>query len=63
MSDYISPKLSIEDKDKTDEYRPVSLDKFFQMVEDQTDRVIVTVPNMCGGETRITIFKESERRQ
>lgn len=55
---YESDKLLVEEKDESQEYRPVPLRKFLRTVKNLDDRVVIFVPNMCGGETRITIFKD-----
>ena len=47
-------KILIEEKDETQ--RP-PIDQLFDMVKLFDDKVVIYVPNMCGGETRITIFK------
>ncbi len=52
-------KLSIEEKDETQEYRPVPIQQLLEMVKLEKGKVIIYVPNLCGGETKITIF-ESE---
>ena len=50
-------KLIIEEKDESQQFRPIPVSQFLQSVKDHEDRVIIFVPNLCGGETRITIFK------
>lgn len=50
-------KIAIEEKDDTQKYRPISIEQFMEAVKDYKDRVEIFVPNLCGGETRITIFK------
>jgi hypothetical protein len=50
-------KISIEEKDETQEYRPAPIEQILGMVKVSKDRVVIYVPNLCGGETRITIFK------
>ena len=52
-------KVLIEEKDETQEYRVTPLSQFKEMTKDYGDRVEIFVPNLCGGETRITIFKSS----
>ena len=52
-------KISIEEKDETQTYRPVSVDQFVGMVKCLNDRVEIYVPNLCGGETKITIFRST----
>jgi len=52
-------KIAIEERDETQQYRPVPLDQFQAMVKSHEDRICVYVPNLCGGETRITIFRSS----
>lgn len=55
-------KILIEEKDESQEYRPVPIDSFIQMVKIEKDRVLIYVPNLCGGEIRITILKEPGKR-
>ena len=50
-------KILIEEKDESDEYRPIPAGQYLANVQDLADRVVVFSPNYCGGETRITIFK------
>jgi hypothetical protein len=50
-------KVLIEEKDETQDYRVVPLEQFKQATKEYPDRVVIFVPNLCGGETRITIFK------
>jgi len=50
-------KILIEEKDETQTYRPAPIDQLFDMVKLFDDKVVIYVPNMCGGETRITIFR------
>src|SRR4030043_291317 len=50
-------KILIEEKDETQEYRIVPIDQFVGMVLCQTDRIQIFVPNTCGGETRITVYR------
>jgi hypothetical protein len=50
-------KLTIEEKDETQRFRPIPVSQFLQAVKDYEDKIVVFVPNLCGGETRITIFK------
>lgn len=50
-------KISIEEKDETQKYRPAPIDQILQMVKVYKDRVVIYVPNLCGGESRITIFR------
>lgn len=52
-------KILIEEKDETQKYRVVPLAQFLQMAKDFPDRIEVFIPNLCGGETRITIFKST----
>lgn len=49
-------KIAIEEKDETQSYRPVPIDQFIEMIKCKKDRIIIYVPNLCGGETKITIF-------
>ena len=49
-------KLSIEEQDENG-YRPVPLEQFHQMIKMHSDKIVIYVPNLCGGETRITLFK------
>jgi len=53
-------KILIEERDKTQEYRIVSMDQLLSMVKDKGDRYEIYVPNVCGGETRVTIFKKGK---
>jgi len=55
---FVSPKISIFEKDSTDTYRPVSLEQFLQMVKDFGAIVKIVVPNACGGESIIEIHKD-----
>ena len=50
-------KISIEEIDETERYRDVPLEQFLEQVQDFHDRVVLYIPNLCGGETRITIYK------
>ena len=52
-------KLLIEEKDETQTYRPIPAQQFLEAVKCLSDRVVVYVPNLCGGETRITICKST----
>lgn len=52
-------KISIEEKDESQTYRPVPVDQLFEMLRNKPDRIVIYVPNLCGGETRISIFKSS----
>jgi len=56
-------KILIEEKDETQQYRIVSLDQLLSMIKDREDRYEIYVPNLCGGETRITIYKEKHNRR
>lgn len=49
-------KVSIEEKDEIG-YRPVPLEQLNEMVKLARDKVVIYVPNLCGGMTRITLFK------
>jgi hypothetical protein len=49
-------KVSIEEKDEIG-YRPVPLEQLNEMVKMNRDKVVISVPNLCGGMTRITLFK------
>lgn len=51
-------KILIEEKDETQTYRVVPIDSILDGVKRFKDRIEIYVPNVCGGETRITIFKE-----
>ena len=59
-----SDKIAVEEKDESQEYRPVPHERLLQMIQDKADRVEIYVPNACGGETRITIYKgiDGEKR-
>lgn len=50
-------KILIEEKDETQTYRPAPIDQLFDMVKLYKDKIVIYVPNMCGGETRITVFR------
>lgn len=50
-------KISIFEKDESQKYRPVPVDQFKAMVKCRRDRVIIFVPNLCGGETKIVVFR------
>jgi len=50
-------KLLIEEKDETQTYRPIDIERQNKMLKDYPDRLEIYIPNLCGGETRITIFK------
>ena len=52
-------KILIEEKDEIQEYRIVPIEQLLAMVKNKEDRYEIYVPNLCGGETRITIFKSS----
>ncbi|MDT8782729.1 MAG: hypothetical protein IAX22_08835 [Candidatus Bathyarchaeota archaeon] len=52
-------KLQIEEKDESQTYRPVSVQQFLEMVRIDGDKVLIFVPNLCGGETRITVFESA----
>jgi len=49
-------KVSIEEKDEIG-YRPVPLEQLNEMIRMNSDNVVIFVPNLCGGMTRITLFK------
>jgi len=51
-------KVLIEEKDGSDTYRPIPLTTLLSSCKELKDRFEIYVPNACGGETRITIFKE-----
>jgi len=51
-------RFLIEEKDRTQEYKPIEIETLLEMVKNYKDRVCIYVPNACGGETKITIFKE-----
>lgn len=53
-------KIQVEDKDGTQRYRPIPIEKFLQTVKVFKDRIEIYVPNLCGGESRITIFKDAK---
>ena len=53
-------KIAVEEKDESQEYRPVPVERFLQCVKNFSDRVEVYVENVCGGETRVTIWKEKK---
>lgn len=50
-------KIAIEEKDDTQKYRVIPIEQFMEAVKDYEDRIEIFVPNLCGGETRVTIFK------
>jgi len=50
-------KIAILEKDESQKYHPVPVDQFKQMVKCRRDRIIIYVPNLCGGETKIIIFR------
>lgn len=52
-------KLLIEEKDESQTYRPVSVQQLLEMVKVNGDKVLIFVPNLCGGETRITVFEST----
>lgn len=52
-------KILIEEKDETQQYRPIPVGQFLSAVADLRDRVVIYLPNCCGGETRVSIFKTS----
>ena len=52
-------KLKIEEKDETQTYIPVAIQQLMEMVKVADKEVVIYVPNLCGGETKITIY-ESE---
>ena len=37
----------------------VPVAQFKDMTRVESDRIVIFVPNLCGGETRITVFKSS----
>lgn len=50
-------KLLIEEKDESGGYRVAPLEQMIGMVRMYEDRVVIFVPNGCGGETRLTFYK------
>ena len=58
MSFRLTTKIAIEEKDESQGYRPIPLEQLLQMIKNKADRVEIFVPNVCGGETRITIYKD-----
>jgi hypothetical protein len=52
-------KIAIEEKDESQTYRPAPIQQILEMTKVFPDRVVLYVPNLCGGETRITIYKSS----
>lgn len=52
-------KISIEEKDESNAYRPVPIDQFLEMCKTYKDKVEIYVPNLCGGETRITVYRST----
>jgi uncharacterized protein YnzC (UPF0291/DUF896 family) len=56
----LSDKIAVEEKDESHKYRPVPLERFLQMIKAKADRIEIFVPNVCGGETRITIYKDND---
>ena len=58
MSFRLTTKIGIEEKDESQGYRPVPLEQLLQMIKNKADRVEIFVANVCGGETRITIYKD-----
>jgi hypothetical protein len=53
-------KILIEEKDESQEYRPIPIEQFIEGTKIEKDRIIIYVPNVCGGETRITIYKSDK---
>lgn len=53
-------KILIEEKDETMEYSTISPEQYKEAVKEMKDRYELYIPNACGGESRITIFKEVE---
>ena len=49
-------KILIEEKDETQQYRPTPIQQVLQMVKCFDDKVVVYVPNLCGGQSKITIY-------
>ena len=52
-------RISINEKDESETYRPVPIDQFLEMCKTYKDRIEIYVPNLCGGETRITIYRST----
>lgn len=52
-------KIAIDEKDESDTYRPVPIDQWTQMAKCYKDKIEIYVPNLCGGETRITIYRST----
>jgi hypothetical protein len=54
-------KISIEicEKDETQLYRPVPIDQLLEMCKTFKDKIEIYVPNICGGETRITVYRST----
>lgn len=52
-------RIKIEEKtDEHGEYKPYHFSDIINMIKETPDRLTIIVPNACGGETRVTIFKE-----
>jgi hypothetical protein len=52
-------KIAIEEKDESQTYRPAPIQQILEMTYVYPDRIVLFVPNLCGGETRITIYKST----
>lgn len=50
-------KILIEEKDETQTYRVVPIDQYLEMVKLYKDKIEIFVPNLCGGESRITVYR------
>jgi hypothetical protein len=50
-------KILIEEKDETQTYRVVPIDQLLEMVKLSNDKIEIYVPNLCGGESRITVYR------
>ncbi len=50
-------KILIEEKDETQTYRIAPVDQLIEMLKRYEDRIEIFVPNLCGGETRITVYR------
>jgi len=52
-------KILIEEKDETQTYRIVPIDQLLEMVKLFNDRIEIFVPNLCGGETKLTVYRST----
>jgi len=52
-------KILIEEKDETQKYRIVPIEQLLAMTRVEIDKVMIYIPNLCGGETRVTIYRST----